>query len=265
MAIGFGGYVSAPLYIAAKLKGIPCVIHEQNAIPGWANRMGSLLTPHVAVSYQTEERSLRGATLTGLPLRKDVIEAISRVNGSWSQARSDAKQELCSRYQLDQSKPLIFIFGGSQGSLALNSVINEARSALTNFSIIHGVGRNNDVGAVSNTYRGLHYIDDMAKHYLAADLIIARSGAVTCAEVDALGKYALFIPLPIGNGEQALNAASLQTQGRAEVVNQKSFTSEWLKSNLERLILMSAERPASGNISGINAVDRIVDMMERAL
>ena len=265
VAIGFGGYVSAPLYIAAKLKGIPCVIHEQNAIPGWANRVGSYLTPHVAVSYQTEKYSLRGATLTGLPLRKDVIEAFSQANGAWSQARSEAKNELCNRYQLDKSKPLIFIFGGSQGSLALNSVINEARSALTNFSIIHGVGRNNDVGAASATYRGIHYIDDMAKHYLAADLIIARSGAVTCAEVDALGKYALFIPLPIGNGEQALNATSLQAQGRAEVVNQKSFTSQWLESNLERLLHMSAARPASGNNSGINAVDRIVDMMERAL
>ena len=80
----------------------------------------------------------------------------------------------------------------------------------------------------------------MATAYLAADVVISRSGAITCSEVAALGKYALFIPLPIGNGEQELNAATLVAQERAEIVQQKDFTAPWLIANMDRILRRSS-------------------------
>jgi UDP-N-acetylglucosamine--N-acetylmuramyl-(pentapeptide) pyrophosphoryl-undecaprenol N-acetylglucosamine transferase len=160
---------------------------------------------------------------------------------------------------------LIFIFGGSQGSQALNRVIAQSQESLHSFSIVHGVGQANELPPSTTTYKATHYISDMAQHYLAADLIIGRSGAVTCAEVDALGKFALFIPLPIGNGEQALNATELVKAGRAEVVTQDSFTPTWLATNIERLMQMSKGQSDSGNTAGLHSVTKIADMIESAL
>ena len=130
--------------------------------------------------------------------------------------------------------------------------------------VIHGVGKNNSVAASSLSYRQLHYIDEMAEMYLAADLLIARSGAVTCAEATALSRFSLFIPLPIGNGEQAFNAQELVSEGRAELIEQRNFSAQWLESNLARLLERSAARPESGDASKIDAVDKILAIIERA-
>jgi UDP-N-acetylglucosamine--N-acetylmuramyl-(pentapeptide) pyrophosphoryl-undecaprenol N-acetylglucosamine transferase len=105
----------------------------------------------------------------------------------------------------------------------------------------------------------------MATAYLAADLIISRSGAVTCAEINTLGRYALFIPLPIGNGEQNLNASSLVSQGRAEVISQDTFTPEWLTHNVSRLLTASSAAPIFGSKADIEATDKIVALLDHAL
>ena len=183
------------------------------------------------------------------------------------QARRAAKHGISERFNLTANQPLIFIFGGSQGSQAINQVIESARKngEFDNFSVIHGVGKNNELPTSEASYRALTYIDQMAELYLAADLIIARSGAVTCAEVSALGRYALFIPLPVGNGEQALNAQSLSNSGRAMILAQREFTPQWLRENLDSLMRKSAARPATADASGANAVDKIVAIIERAI
>jgi UDP-N-acetylglucosamine--N-acetylmuramyl-(pentapeptide) pyrophosphoryl-undecaprenol N-acetylglucosamine transferase len=102
----------------------------------------------------------------------------------------------------------------------------------------------------------------MATAYLAADLIIGRSGAITCAEVNALGKYAIFIPLAIGNGEQARNADFLIEQGRAVIVPQGEFSTRWLSENLSSALAKSQEITA-GNESDRAAVANIVNLMRR--
>lgn len=262
LLIGFGGYVSAPAYLAAKLRGVPILIHEQNAHPGWANRIGAQFTSHVALSYPIEKGALRKGALTGLPLRIDVIEACRQASRDWKSARDAAKREVANQYGFDSKSPLIFIFGGSQGSLAINSVIEGARVNLeaAGYAVIHGVGKNNLLPEPSKGYRALSYIDEMAKLYLAADLIIARSGAVTCAEISALGKFALFIPLPVGNGEQAHNAAPLVDARRARVVNQSIFTSEWLIAHIEGLLSESEKRDFAGSLDSIDAADKIAEM-----
>jgi UDP-N-acetylglucosamine--N-acetylmuramyl-(pentapeptide) pyrophosphoryl-undecaprenol N-acetylglucosamine transferase len=104
----------------------------------------------------------------------------------------------------------------------------------------------------------------MADCYLAADLMIARSGAVTCAEATALSRFALFIPLPIGNGEQALNAKALVEKGRAQIIPQSDFTSKWLVSNIGNLVEESRRRPVDGDSSGVDAIDKILYLIEQA-
>lgn len=265
-AIGFGGYVSGPLYLAAAAMRIPFVIHEQNARPGWANRLGARLTDFVALSYPVSNREFSKSELTGLPLRADVLTTLSAAGNDWSNARRKAKAAVTSRYGLHADQPLIFIFGGSQGSQAINSVIEQAREsfARNGISLLHGVGRNNQLPEPTDLYRALSYIDEMAECYLAADLLIARSGAVTCAEAQALARYALFIPLPIGNGEQALNAATLVSAGRAELLEQRDFTPQWIEANIHSLLHKSATRSPEGDASGAHAVDKIVKIIERA-
>lgn len=266
-AIGFGGYVSGPLYLAAFLTRTPFVIHEQNAHPGWANRLGARLTKNVALSFPVSGREFSGAELTGLPLRADVLTALATASTDWNKARAEAKIAIASRYGFNPENPLIFIFGGSQGSQAINQVIAQSLQALSEkgLSILHGVGKNNPLPDPSSSYRALSYIEDMAVCYLAADLLISRSGAVTCAEAQALVRYSLFIPLPIGNGEQALNAIDLVNGGRAEVLEQRRFTAQWLVDNIGALLQRSSSRPAAGDTSGAHAADKIVTVIERAV
>ncbi len=264
--IGFGGYVSAPIYIAAALTRTPFVIHEQNAHPGWANRMGARFTKYLAISYPIDRGRLSRAALTGLPLRDDVSRLVQQASRNWSSARELAKARVAEQYDLRIDQPLVFIFGGSQGSQAINRTIESARTAgvFGELSVVHGVGRNNPLPSADHSYRPLAYVEGMADLYLAADLVIARSGAVTCAEFAALGRYALFIPLPIGNGEQALNAQSLIAQGRASILNQSQFTPEWLSKNLGDLLERSAVAEVEGDAAGLASVDKILALIDSA-
>ena len=97
---------------------------------------------------------------------------------------------------------------------------------------------------------------------MAADLIIGRSGAVTCSEFRALGRYALFVPLPIGNGEQLVNASSLVSAGRARVVDQKQFNVSYVKENIANLIVESSQSPLSGSGEDLMAAEKIVALAE---
>jgi UDP-N-acetylglucosamine--N-acetylmuramyl-(pentapeptide) pyrophosphoryl-undecaprenol N-acetylglucosamine transferase len=263
LVVGFGGYVSGPIYLAAALTRTPIVIHEANARPGIANRLGALFTPHTAITHSIDSGTLSDSLLAGLPLREDVVSAYRSASHDWQKARRIAKAEL----GFDSTKPLIFIFGGSQGSVALNTVIAESRQSLLaeGVQILHGIGARNEVPSAADGYEARGYITDMATAYLGADLIISRSGAVTCAEVNTLGKFALFIPLPIGNGEQHLNARDLVSQSRAEILPQNQFTSTWITANIKRLLALSATAPMSGSDVDINAASKMVSLMEYAL
>jgi UDP-N-acetylglucosamine--N-acetylmuramyl-(pentapeptide) pyrophosphoryl-undecaprenol N-acetylglucosamine transferase len=263
LLVGFGGYVSGPAYIAARLCRIPIVIHEANAHPGIANRLGALFTKHTAVAYPVARGKLSGALLAGLPLRPDVESAFHGAESDWAKARREAK----ARSGFSAEKPLIFIFGGSQGSVAINSVIEGARSELISqgLQVLHSVGERNSLPESDGSYKAVSYITDMSSAYLAADLIISRSGAVSCAEINTLGRYALFIPLPVGNGEQELNALSLVAESRAELVSQSSFSSTWLMANISRLLTASSHTAIEGSRKDIDASSKMVSLMEFAI
>lgn len=263
LLIGFGGYVSAPAYLAARSLNIPYVVHEANAKPGIANRLGANFTDFLAVAQPIEHGKLSSALATGLPLRGDVAKAVQASSADWRQARNEAKRAL----GFDQGKPVVVAFFGSQGSVALNKVIAAALSAFTSagIQVLHSLGKANQLPAAATGYKPVSYISDMATAYLAADLIIARSGAVTCSEVNALGRYALFIPLSIGNGEQKVNARAIIEQSRGEIVEQDEFNAAWIFNNIDRLLQNSALSPIAGNQSDLSASEKIVALMEEAL
>ena len=263
LLIGFGGYVSAPAYLAARSLKIPFVIHEANAKPGLANRLGALFTNYLAIAQPVHRGELSKALITGLPLRADVASALKSSSKDWAAARTKAKKSI----GFDSTAPVIAIFFGSQGSVALNKVIAASLKTLTEsgVQVLHAVGKANSLPSATKGYKPVSYIEDMANTYLAADLIISRSGAVTCSEVNALGKYALFIPLPIGNGEQKLNARLVVEQSRGEIVDQPDFTPQWVEKHLHRLLANASSASPAGSASDIDATEKIVALMESAL
>ena len=263
LLIGFGGYLSASAYLAASIAGVPILVHEANAKAGWANRLGSCFTKNLAVAHPFSRGRFSRATLTGLPLRADVQAAFHRASRNWQQARNEAKTKL--GWSLEGAA--LLILGGSQGSTYINSQIEDALPGLNKkgLQILHSVGSNNPVPTESQKYRAVPYISDMPTAYLAADVILARSGAVTCAEIGALGRFAVFVPLPIGNGEQARNAERLVTLGRAIVIPQKAFSSQWLLSNIEDLCRHSENQSENGFDYDMQAETKIVEIMERIL
>lgn len=250
VVVGFGGYVAASAYLAAAILRKPIVIHDQNAKIGLANKFGAIFTKEIAVAYQNS--GLSGARVVGNPLKREIVQAANQ--SDWAAARVSAKTKL------GVSGDLILILGGSTGSIAINKVINEAQFG--DRTVIHSLGKLNELPAPSPNYRPVDYIEDMATALLAADLVISRSGAIACSEFAALGKYALFIPLPIGNGEQALNADELVAAHKAELLAQSDFTADWLNQNLDRLIKQGSVEPLG---TSLNAAEQIADCIGRVI
>lgn len=230
LLIGFGGYVSAPAYLAAVIKRVPIMIHEANAKPGFANRLGRVFAAVIAVNFESVRREWSGAVLTGMPIR----ESISAIN-----QLSDLKgfrSSQCSNWGFDPEKPIVAIFGGSQGSQHINQVVKEALAELQDIQIIHAVGINNELPKAQNGYLPLPYFQDMPAIYGAADLLITRSGAVTCSELAEVGKYAILVPLPHGNGEQITNAQALVDEGAALMIADAEFSASWLVGNIRQAL-----------------------------
>lgn len=247
--IGFGGYICAPVYLVSKLLGIPMLAHEANVLPGWANKLGVRLGAEPLLAFGATRRIdklFAHGKIVGLPLRGAMYE-----NATLSpQTIRVQRDEWLSGLGLDSSKKVILVFGGSLGARSMNSVLADAKHELTraNFQIVHAVGGKNELPPTSQGYVPLSYIEDMARAMQSADLVVSRSGAVTCAELVELGKYALLIPLEIGNGEQKFNASELESVGLATVVANSGFTSHYLSANIIRL-MKAAEDATSLDLS----------------
>ncbi len=198
VVVGFGGFVALPAYLAARNR-LPIVVHEANARAGLANKVGRRFTPYVA---EATSGSLPGAVRIGIPLRESIA------NLDRAARRSAARQ----RWGLDPDRACVLVFGGSQGARSLNAATAAAAPELlaAGIQILHGYGEKNadQVAEVKELagYFALPYIDGMDDAYAAADLAVCRAGAMTCAELAAVGLPAIYVPLPIGNGEQRFNA-----------------------------------------------------------
>ena len=267
LLIGFGGYVCAPAYLAAKSLKVPIVIHEANAEPGWANRMGARYTDALAVGSPVTHGPFANALITGLPLRDDIASLLAAHKdadeSTWKEIRATAKRDL----GIHSENKVVLVFGGSQGSQAINSVIEDTRGLIKEkpITFVHSIGAANNLSASDHKYLAFSYIENMATAYLASDLVIARSGAITCSEVAALGKYALFIPLPIGNGEQSVNADHLVEMGRARVLEQSSFTSTWLVDNIDSMLALSDQFSNRPKFGDVEAAAKILALAEYQL
>jgi len=263
LLIGFGGYVSAASYLAAKSCGVPIVVHEANAKPGVANRLGARFTSALAVSTPVERGLFNRALITGMPLKSSITEIITTPHQDWNLVRNSAKRTL----GFDAAMPLVLVVGGSQGSQSMNAVIAESLPVLLEkkIQVMHSLGKSNSLPTAQSGYQPISYITDMATAYLGADLLISRSGAVTCSEFEALGKFALFVPLAIGNGEQLPNAQHLESLGRARVISQNEFTTSWLLGNIDSLLASSNARGAQVSTVNSTAHEKITSLMQNVL
>ncbi|MGY1813203.1 undecaprenyldiphospho-muramoylpentapeptide beta-N-acetylglucosaminyltransferase [Blastococcus sp. SYSU D00820] len=227
VVVGFGGYVALPAYLAARGR-VPVVVHEQNALPGLANRVGARIAVRVAATLPGTP--LRGAEHVGMPLRP----AISTLD------RAARRAEARTTFGLDPDRPTLLVFGGSQGAASLNRAATGAADALTaaGVQVLHARGpKNTDVSvparpAGSAPYVVVDYLERMDLAYAAADLALCRSGAVTVAELSAVGLPAVFVPLPIGNGEQRRNALPVVEAGGGLLVDDAALTPDWIAGHV---------------------------------
>lgn len=225
VVVGFGGYAAAPAYLAARRTRTPLVIHEANARPGIANRLGARLTRHV---YSSFPQSMAGASAMALPLRH-AIASLER-----DRMRGSARRA----FGLSEQAPVLLVFGGSQGAQRLNQVVADSRAALTEagVQILHAVGKRNELPKATSGYVPVPYLERMDLAYAAADLALTRAGAMTCAELAAVGLPAIYVPLPTGNGEQRLNALPIVEAGGGLLVEDSAITPEWLISTAVGLL-----------------------------
>lgn len=230
---GFGGYVAGPGGLAARVLGIPVLIHEQNAIAGFTNTQLSRVATTVCQAFPKTFSEQAKIVTTGNPVRKEITEIL---NPSWRyQEREKANQPL-----------RILIVGGSLGAKALNECVPEALKQLNvPLRVYHQCGQNHAestqaqyANAPTSLEVEVHpFIEDMAQAYSDADLIICRAGALTVTEIATAGVAAIFVPLPSAvDDHQTANAKFLANIGAAKICPQANMTPESLKEFLVPLM-----------------------------
>lgn len=226
--VGFGGYVSVPAYLAARSRRLPLVVHEGNAIAGVANRLGARLTRHVATSFPGTV--LPHATYVGLPVRR-MISTLDRVA---------LRAEALDRFGLAADRPTLLVTGGSQGAARINTAVVRAAPVLAagGIQVLHIVGPAHAVERPegAGTYIVEQYVDRMDLAYAAADAVLCRAGSNTVTEVSGVGLPAIYVPLPIGNGEQELNARPVVDAGGGLLVADSALTPEWVAATIPAML-----------------------------
>lgn len=257
IVVGFGGYASAPVYVQAHAQNIPIVVHEQNARAGMANKLGSKWAAMVGSVYEsTGLRTKSGVSVerVGLPLRP----AISQLCIERSADCYAARVEGASHLGLDPYRPIILVTGGSLGAASINRAVASASDDLLKVAqIIHLTGRgkaesvralvsvhssSSNINDIKPEHAGLgdyhiaEYLERIDWAFACADLVICRAGAGTVAEISALGLPAIYVPLPIGNGEQRFNAQPVVNASGAVMVEDSDFTDKWLRTEGVKLL-----------------------------
>ncbi len=262
--VGFGGYVATPAYLAAKRHNVPIVVHEANPSAGIANRLGARLTTHVFTG--NPETRLRNARYLGLPIRRQIADLDRFALGDKARAHFGLRPDL----------PVLLVFGGSQGAKSINRAVAGAVGAIrtAGVQVLHVTGPKNlaeaqaadgplsagttpgwagAAPASAVPYVVLPYVDRMDLAYAAADFALCRAGAMTCAELTAVGLPAAYVPLPIGNGEQRLNALPIVQRGGGLLVEDAELTADWIKTsllpvltNIDQVAAMSEAAAAMG-------------------
>jgi len=266
VVIGMGGYGQVPAVLSAKLYGIPVLIHEQDVKPGLSTRFLSFLADRITLSYEDTLSFLprcvrKKCQVTGNPVRKSII---SVVPGGFK-----------SRWGFQGDKKVLLAFGGSLGAKSINDVVidliskkKEWERTLKNWAILLITGRRDflrvkkrvlEIGF--NSIVVLPYLEGMEKAYGAADLVLARSGASTVAELEALGIPAILVPYPYSTGNhQRYNAELLQRKGQAIVIEDSELTSE----RILEVLKMDLLRKSSMRKDATQSVAKVVLELARS-
>ena len=257
IVVGFGGYVSVPAYLAARKRDLPIVVHEGNAVAGIANRLGARMTTHVATSFPGS--TLPHAVVTGLPIRRMIS----------SMDRAALRTEGLAEFGLRADRPTLLVTGGSQGAARINGAVSGAAAELAaaGVQVLHVVGPKHELTVDSGDipYVVRNFVDRMDLAYAAVDAVLCRAGSNTVTEVSGVGLPAIYVPLPIGNGEQAQNARPVVDAGGGLLVADAALTSEWvvatvpdLLADRDRLATMGA---AARGVVPLDADDKLARMI----
>jgi len=267
---GFGGYVSIPLGLAARLRGVPLVIHEQNSVPGLANKLLARWARRICVTYPASSRYFGHAAQdrvihTGNPVRAELLSA-SRASGR-------------AALDLPEDAVVVLVFGGSRGARHLNEVVvslGQEMLADDSVYVVHATGpaefesvsaavaaRGVDAGR----YRVLPYIERMGDAMAAADIAICRAGATTIAELTALGLGAVLVPYPYATDDhQTKNAAAMVEHGAAIMVPDAEIDAPGFRSEVLALVASSERRASMALASrGLGRVDAARSLAQEVL
>ncbi|CAN5606192.1 undecaprenyldiphospho-muramoylpentapeptide beta-N-acetylglucosaminyltransferase [soil metagenome] len=228
VVVGAGGYVSGPVLTMAAIMGVPTLVMDSNALPGFTNRRLALFIDKAALTFDEAVPYFgKKGVVTGNPVRTEFFDVPAKERGDVLH---------------------ILIFGGSQGAHAINIAVAEALGHLEEYegplTVTHQTGEA-DFDAVREAYNNSKFsgadirpfISDIFVEFGKADLIICRSGATTCAEVAAAGKAAIMIPFPLAaDDHQRKNAEALQNAGAAKMILQKDLTGQALANEVKNLI-----------------------------
>ncbi len=264
--IGFGGYVAVPAYLAARRRRVPVVVHEANASAGWANKLGARSARRVLSAVA--DPGLPRAEVVGVPVRA----AITSLDRMSERAKARA------HFGFADDARVLLVFGGSQGAQSINRAVAPAAGALAaaGVSVLHAHGPKNTLDLRTPVdgdppYVAVPYLDRMDLAYAAADLAICRSGAMTVAEVSAVGLPAVYVPLPIGNGEQRLNALPVVNAGGGLLVDDADLTPEFVGETVAgllgdgpRLTAMTAAAAMAGHRDAAQKVAEIALQVARS-
>ncbi|WP_372477399.1 undecaprenyldiphospho-muramoylpentapeptide beta-N-acetylglucosaminyltransferase [Nocardia australiensis] len=264
--VGFGGYVALPAYLAAgrgvlrRRRAVPVVVHEANAKAGIANKVGARRAAKVLAAVP--DSGLAHAEVVGIPVRGSIT----------SLDRAALRAQARAHFDLPTDGPVLLVFGGSQGARSLNEAVSGAapQLAAAGISVLHAHGPKNTLevaepGDDRSRYVAVPYLSRMDLAYAAADVVVCRSGAMTVAEVSAVGLPAFYVPLPHGNGEQELNARPVVRQGGGTIVADSELTPKYvidevipLLTDPARLIEMGRAAAGAGHRDAADEVARIV-------
>lgn len=260
VVVGFGGYASAPAYVAARRERIPFVVHEANARPGLANVLGARRAAGVGVTFPGTP--LRGSEVVGMPLRPEIVEL----------DRAGRRAEAAEYFGLDPAKKTLLAFGGSLGARRINEALAGSwRDILdAGWQLLHATGERSDLeDPGADGYAMVRYLDRMDLAFALADLIVSRAGASTVSEVAALGTPAVYVPYAVGNGEQRLNAASSVAAGAAILIDDAAFTPDRVRAEVvpllkddARIARMAAAAEDAGERHG---TENVIAQLDRAL
>ena len=258
--LGVGGYSSGPMLIAARLRGVPTAIHEQNAFPGLTNRLGAKFVKAVAVAFEDAGPRLKrkDAVITGNPIRKEFFQIGQRPTANSQR---------------------LLIFGGSQGSHILNQTMAGALLFLARLKgrlkIVHQTGIK-ELEEVRAAYRAsafddarvVPYLDPIVDEIAATDLVVSRAGAMTIGELAAAGRAAILVPFAAAtNNHQELNARVVERAGGATVITESQLSPERLGLAIAEIIndpdRTARMAAAAHTLAAPDATKKIVDLLEK--